>query len=53
MKIGQPEQAQNSFATVPLNSIKFGSAEKPRGARSSGASVASSSSLYGGRPDYY
>ncbi|HEY7231314.1 MAG TPA: lytic transglycosylase domain-containing protein [Pseudolabrys sp.] len=53
MKIGQPEQAQNSFATVPLNSIKFGSAEKPRDARSSGASVASSSSLYGGRPDYY
>jgi soluble lytic murein transglycosylase-like protein len=54
MKIGQPDQAQASFAsTAPVNDFKFTAPEKVRGARSHGVSVASSSSLYSGRLDYY
>jgi soluble lytic murein transglycosylase-like protein len=54
MKIGQTDQAQSSFAsTVPVSSVKFGPTEKGLGTRLFGASVASSSSLYSGRPDYH
>jgi soluble lytic murein transglycosylase-like protein len=62
MKIGQPDQAQASFgsiapasfaSTAPVSNFKFSSQEKFRGAPSIGAGVASSSSLYSGRPDYY
>jgi len=54
LPIGQPDQAQASFAsTAPAGDFKFGSQEKSRGAHSNGVSVASSSSLYSGRPDYY
>ena len=54
MPIGQPDQAQASFAsTAPVGDFKFSSQEKFRGARSNGVSVASSSSLYTGRLDYY
>jgi len=61
MKIGQPDQAQASFgsiapasfATAPVSDFKFSSQEKFRGAPSNGGGVASSSSLYSGRPDYY
>jgi soluble lytic murein transglycosylase-like protein len=52
--IGQPDQAQASFAsTAPAGDFKFSSQEKFQGARSNGVSVASSSSLYTGRLDYY
>ena len=48
----QPDQAQASFAsTAPVSDFKFSPQEKFNGARSHG--VASSSSLYSGRPDYY
>ena len=54
MPIGQPDQAQASFAsTAPVSDFKFGSQEQFRGAQPHGVSVASSSSLYSGRPDYY
>ncbi len=54
MPIGQPDQAQASFAsTAPAGDFKFSSQEKLQGARSNGLSVASSSSLYTGRLDYY
>ena len=60
MQIGQPDQAQAgsiapaSFAsTAPVSDFKFSSQEKFRGAPSNGGGVASSSSLYSGRPDYY
>jgi soluble lytic murein transglycosylase-like protein len=54
MKIGQPDQGQDSLASVaPVSDVKFSSQEKLRGARSNGVSVASSSSLYSGRLDYY
>ncbi|HMA55422.1 MAG TPA: lytic transglycosylase domain-containing protein [Pseudolabrys sp.] len=54
MSIGQSDRAQGSFASAaPGSDIRFGSAEKLRGARSHGASVASSTSLYSGRLDYY
>jgi soluble lytic murein transglycosylase-like protein len=62
MKIGQPDQMQASFgsiapasfvSTAPLSDVKFSSQEKFRGAPSNGVGVASSSSLYSGRPDYY
>jgi hypothetical protein len=36
-----------------VGDFKFGSQEKLRGKRSNDVSVASSSSLYSGRPDYY
>jgi soluble lytic murein transglycosylase-like protein len=52
LPIGQPDQAQASFAsTAPVSDFKFSPQEKFNGARSHG--VASSSSLYSGRPDYY
>ena len=54
MPIGQPDQAQASFAsTAPVSDFKFSPQEKLSGARSHGVSVASSSSLYSGRLDYY
>jgi soluble lytic murein transglycosylase-like protein len=54
MPIGQPDQAQASFAsTAPAGDFKFSSQEKFQGTRSNGVSVASSSSLYTGRLDYY
>jgi len=54
MPIGQPDQAQASFAsTAPVSDFKFGSQEQFRGAQPHGVSVASSSSLYSGRLDYY
>jgi len=51
MPIGQPDQAQASFASAPVSDFKFSPQEKFNGARSHG--VASSSSLYSGRLDYY
>jgi soluble lytic murein transglycosylase-like protein len=54
MGIGQTDQAQASFGPiVPVSAIKFGAEENGRGPRSQGISVASSTSLYSGRPDYY
>ena len=56
MKIGpqDQDQAQASFAsTAPVSDFKFSPQEKLSGARSHGVSVASSSSLYSGRLDYY
>jgi soluble lytic murein transglycosylase-like protein len=54
MPIGQPDQAQASFAsTAPVSDFKFSPQEKFNGARSHGVGVASSSSLYSGRLDYY
>jgi soluble lytic murein transglycosylase-like protein len=54
MPIGQPDQAQASFAsTAPVSDFKFSPQEKLSGARSHSVSVASSSSLYSGRLDYY
>ena len=54
MSIGQPDQTQASFAsTAPVSNFKFTPQEKLSGAHSQGVSVASSSSLYSGRPDYY
>ena len=54
MKIGPPEEAQTSFASIaPVGDFKFSAQEKFQGARSHGVSVASSSSLYSGRLDYY
>ena len=60
MPIGQPDQAQNMFASAgamgsmgSMGPIRFDGAEKVRGARSPSVNVASSSSLYSGRPDYY
>jgi soluble lytic murein transglycosylase-like protein len=54
MKIGQPDQAQASFGSIaPVSDVKFSSPEKFSGARANGIGVASSSSLYSGRPDYY
>ena len=54
LPIGQPDQAQTSFAsTAPVSDFKFSPQEKFNGARSHGIGVASSSSLYSGRPDYY
>lgn len=57
MPIGQPgeaNQAQASFASsAPVTDFKFSPQEKLSGARSNGVSVASSSSLYTGRLDYY
>ena len=54
MPIGHPDQAQASFAsTAPVSDFKFSPQEKFNGTRSHGASVASSSSLYSGRLDYY
>ena len=52
MKIGPQDQAQASFAsTAPVSDFKFSPHEKLSGARSH--DVASSSSLYSGRLDYY
>src|SRR5262245_47858977 len=52
MPIGQPDRA--SFAsTVPVSDFKFSSQEKFQSARSHDIGVASSSSLYSGRLDYY
>jgi soluble lytic murein transglycosylase-like protein len=54
MPIGQPDQAQASFAsTASVSDFKFSPQEKFNGARSHGVGVASSSSLYSGRLDYY
>jgi soluble lytic murein transglycosylase-like protein len=54
LPIGQPDQAQASFAsTAPVSDFKFSPQEKFNGARSHGVGVASSSSLYSGRLDYY
>jgi soluble lytic murein transglycosylase-like protein len=54
MPIGRPDQAQASSAsTAPVSDFKFSPQEKFNSARSRGVSVASSSSLYGGRLDYY
>lgn len=54
MKIGPPDEAQTSFASIaPVGDFKFSTQEKFQGARSHGVSVASSSSLYSGRLDYY
>jgi soluble lytic murein transglycosylase-like protein len=54
LPIGQPNQAQASFASsTPASDFKFTPQEKFGGARSNGVSVASSSSLYSGRLDYY
>jgi soluble lytic murein transglycosylase-like protein len=54
MPIGQPDQAQASFAsTAPVSDFKFSPQQKFNGARSHDVSVASSSSLYSGRLDYY
>jgi soluble lytic murein transglycosylase-like protein len=54
MAIGPNDQAGDLFASAaPMSTFKFGSEEKTRGARSNGVSVASSSSLYSGRVDYY
>ena len=54
MGIGQPDQAQASFASSPpVSDFKFSSQEKLNGARSNSVGVASSSSLYSARPDYY
>jgi soluble lytic murein transglycosylase-like protein len=57
MPIGQPSeasQAQASFtSSAPVTDFKFSPQEKLSGARSNGVSVASSSSLYTGRLDYY
>src|SRR5262249_28499290 len=51
---GQPTQAQASFASsMPASDFKFTPQQKFSGARSNGVSVASSSSLYSGRLDYY
>lgn len=47
------DQAFNSFASEPAGNVKFSSERKLRGAMSRGESVASSSSLYSGRPDYH
>lgn len=52
MKIGQPDQTQASLAST-VNEVKFGSQEKFSSARTHAVSVASSSSLYSGRLDYY
>jgi soluble lytic murein transglycosylase-like protein len=56
MPIGQPDQGQVSFASAPMapmGAFKFDGSEKVRGARSQGVNVASSTSLYSGRLDYY
>ena len=54
MKIGPQDQAQASFAsTAPVSDFKFSAQEKLSGARSHDVGVASSSSLYSGRLDYY
>jgi len=58
MKIGQPDQVQESLAeslamSAPVGAIKVSPQEKLQGARAHGASVASSSSMYSGRLDYY
>src|SRR5689334_24395251 len=54
LPIGQPNQAQASFASsMPASDFKFTPQQKFSGARSNGVSVASSSSLYSGRLDYY
>ena len=54
MAIGQADRAQDSFASsVPVSEVKFGSQEQLQGARTHGASVASSSSMFSGRLDYY
>jgi soluble lytic murein transglycosylase-like protein len=53
MKIGQPDEAQAFASTASVSDFKFSSPEKIRNAGSHGVSVASSSSLYSGRPDYY
>jgi soluble lytic murein transglycosylase-like protein len=50
LPIGQPPQAQASFASPDF---KFSSQDKLSGAYSTGVGVASSSSLYSGRLDYY
>jgi soluble lytic murein transglycosylase-like protein len=46
-------QALNAFASAPAADVKFSSEQNLRGAKSYGKSVASSSSLYNGRPDYH
>ena len=46
-------QALNSYASEPTANVKFGSEKNLRGALSSREGVASSSSLYSGRLDYY
>src|SRR4029078_1921670 len=54
LPIGQPNQAQASFgSSAPAGDFKFTPQEKFSGAHSNGVIVASSSSLYSGRPDYY
>jgi soluble lytic murein transglycosylase-like protein len=54
MKIGETDRAQDSFASgVPVSEIKFSSQESLRGARANGMGVASSSSMFSGRLDYY
>ena len=52
--IAMPSSAQqyDSFA-APGSSIKFSSKQKLRAANARGDGIASSSNLYGGRPDYY
>jgi soluble lytic murein transglycosylase-like protein len=52
LPIGQPDQAQMSFASSAPD-FKFSPQDKLSGARSNGVGVASSSSLYSGRIDYY
>ena len=52
LPIGQPPQAQASFASNTPD-FKFSPQDKLSGARSNGVGVASSSSLYSGRIDYY
>jgi soluble lytic murein transglycosylase-like protein len=48
------DQSFDSFASVaPVSNIKFTSAQKLKHAYSQGEGVASSSSLYSGRPDYH
>lgn len=47
------EQALNSFAAAPGANVKFSSEQNLRAAMAHNASVASSSSLYSGRIDYY
>ena len=43
----------DAFASATSGSVKFSSERSLRGAISRSESIASSSSLYGGRPDYY
>jgi soluble lytic murein transglycosylase-like protein len=54
MKIGETDSAQDSFASsVPVSEIKFSTQKNLREARANGMGVASSSSMFSGRLDYY